>query len=251
MLFFSIRCIIDTYIVYTYIPFHHFLEVIALIENILELLALFLAIMLTIPVHEFAHAFVAVKCGDDTPKYSGRYTLNPLKHFDPVGLIMMALVRFGWAKPVPINPNNFKSQRRGVLLVSIAGPLSNLLIAFFTYPILLLSIRFLPDLLLFDDFIRIFFSVTIGLNVSLFLFNLLPIFPLDGFHILEACFKRDNSFLRFLRQYGSFILLGLILIGILADSFYLLGYVDILGFYLNTCGNLIFRVFAAFWGIFF
>ena len=207
--------------------------------------------MLTIPVHEFSHAFVAVKCGDDTPKYSGRYTLNPLKHFDPMGLLMMVLVRFGWAKPVPINPYNFKNRRRGVLLVSIAGPLSNLLIAFIAYPLLLLSVLYLPDLLLFDDFIRVFFSVTVGLNVSLFLFNLLPIFPLDGFHILETCFKRDNTFLQFLRQYGSFILLGLILIGLLADTFYLLAYVDVIGMYLNTCGNFIIRIFSKFWGIFF
>ncbi len=221
------------------------------IETVLELLSLFLAIMLTIPVHEFAHAFVAVKCGDNTPKYSGRYTLNPLKHFDPLGLVMMALVRFGWAKPVPINPGNFKHQRRGVLFVSLAGPLSNLIIAFIAYPLLLLSLLFLPDIMLFDDFICIFFSVMASLNISLFLFNLLPIFPLDGFHILETFFKRDNAFLRFVRQYGSYILLGLILIGILADSFYLLNYVDLLGMYLNVCGNFIFRIFAAFWGIFF
>ena len=222
-----------------------------MIETILEFLSLFLAIMLTIPVHEFAHAFVAVKCGDNTPKYSGRYTLNPLRHFDPLGLLMMALVRFGWAKPVPINPGNFKRQRSGVLFVSLAGPISNLLIAFISYPLYVLSVLFLPDILLFDNFICIFFSVMTGLNVSLFLFNLLPIFPLDGFHILETCFKRDNSFLRFLRQYGSYLLLGLILIGILADSFYLLNYVDVLGMYLNFCGNFIFRIFAAFWGIFF
>ncbi|MBE7090742.1 MAG: site-2 protease family protein [Clostridiales bacterium] len=207
--------------------------------------------MLTIPVHEFAHAFVAVKCGDNTPKYSGRYTLNPLKHFDPLGLLMMALVRFGWAKPVPINPANFKNQRRGVLLVSVAGPLSNLFVAFISYPLFLLSVLFLPDIMLFDDLIRTFFSVMVGLNVSLFLFNLLPIFPLDGFHILETCFKRDNAFLRFLRQYGSYILLGLILIGIFADSFSVLNYVDLLGLYLNTCGNFIFRILIAFWGIFF
>jgi len=222
-----------------------------LIDTILELLSLFLAIMLTIPVHEFAHAFVAVKCGDNTPKYSGRYTLNPLKHFDPLGLLMMALVRFGWAKPVPINPANFKNQRRGVLLVSVAGPLSNLFVAFISYPLFLLSVLFLPDIMLFDDLIRTFFSVMVGLNVSLFLFNLLPIFPLDGFHILETCFKRDNAFLRFLRQYGSYILLGLILIGIFADSFSVLNYVDLLGLYLNTCGNFIFRILIAFWGIFF
>jgi len=222
-----------------------------LIDTILELLSLFLAIMLTIPVHEFAHAFVAVKCGENTPKYSGRYTLNPLKHFDPLGLLMMALVRFGWAKPVPINPANFKNQRRGVLLVSVAGPLSNLFVAFISYPLFLLSVLFLPDIMLFDDLIRTFFSVMVGLNVSLFLFNLLPIFPLDGFHILETCFKRDNAFLRFLRQYGSYILLGLILIGIFADSFSVLNYVDLLGLYLNTCGNFIFRILIAFWGIFF
>ncbi len=222
-----------------------------LLETILIYLSLFLAIMLTIPVHEFSHAFVAVKCGDNTPKFSGRYTLNPLKHFDLVGLIMMALVRFGWAKPVPINPYNFKKRRLGVFLTSIAGPLSNLVIAFVCMPLYLLAARFLPNMLLFDEFIILFFNAMVWLNISLFLFNLLPIFPLDGFHIMEVCFKRDNSFLQFLRQYGSFLLLGLILIGILAENFYMFAYLDILGIYISNCGNWIFRAFSAFWGIFF
>ena len=80
-------------------------------------LANFLAILIILPLHEFAHAFAAVKCGDDTPKLAGRYTLNPFAHFDPIGLVMMILIRFGWAKPVPVNPDNFRNRKRQRLCV--------------------------------------------------------------------------------------------------------------------------------------
>ena len=79
-------------------------------------LANFLAILIILPLHEFAHAFAAVKCGDDTPKFAGRYTLNPFAHFDPIGLVMMILIRFGWAKPVPVNPDNFRNRKSGYLI---------------------------------------------------------------------------------------------------------------------------------------
>ena len=81
------------------------------IQKFILYLASFVAVLIVIPCHEFAHAFVAVKCGDETPRNSGRYTLNPFAHFDPLGLLMMVLLRFGWAKPVPVNPNNFKNYK--------------------------------------------------------------------------------------------------------------------------------------------
>ena len=84
-----------------------------IITTIVIYLANFLAILIVLPCHEFAHAFAAVKCGDDTPKYAGRYTLNPFAHFDPIGLVMLILLRFGWAKPVPVNPDNFRNYKQG------------------------------------------------------------------------------------------------------------------------------------------
>jgi len=99
-------------------------------DIVLSYVASFLIIILVLPVHEFAHAFAAVKAGDPTPKLAGRYTINPLKHFDLVGLLMLILVRFGWAKPVPVNPYNFSKPRRDYFLVSIAGILANFIMAF-------------------------------------------------------------------------------------------------------------------------
>ncbi len=104
-------------------------------SDIISYVAIFLAILIVMPAHEFAHAFVAYKCGDYTPKARGRLTLNPFAHFDVLGLIMLMVARFGWAKPVPINPYNFKHYKRDYFLVSIAGVTMNLILAFFFYPI--------------------------------------------------------------------------------------------------------------------
>ena len=99
--------------------------------DLIELLASFLAVVVVLTLHEFAHAFVAYKCGDPTPKYTGRLSLNPLRHFDLVGLICFTLVGFGWAKPVQVNPGNFKNYRLGMGLTACAGVLANFLSAFF------------------------------------------------------------------------------------------------------------------------
>ena len=102
---------------------------------VIRLAASFLAVVIVLTLHEFAHAFVAVKCGDPTPKWNGRLTLDPLRHFDLVGLICFALVGFGWAKPVPINPNNFKKYRTGMALTASAGVVVNFLTALLVYPL--------------------------------------------------------------------------------------------------------------------
>ena len=221
-----------------------------MVGRILEYLALGLCILLVLPVHEFAHAFAAVKCGDDTPRFSGRYTLNPLKHFDILGLIMMVLVRFGWAKPVPINPNNFRNYKTGMFWVSVSGVIANYLMAFIAYPILQLVLK-LPDMLLFDDFIIYFFLFAYSINISLFLFNLLPIYPLDGFRVVEAASKTRNAYMRFMYRYGSYILLGLIAINILASYVPVVGYINVLGYYMQYGTWLISKPITLFWGLFF
>ncbi|MBP5466379.1 MAG: site-2 protease family protein, partial [Clostridia bacterium] len=149
-------------------------------ELIIEYLALFLALMLVMPLHEFAHAFAAVKSGDDTPRLAGRYTLNPFAHFDLIGLLMLLVARFGWAKPVPINPYNFRNLKWGYFWTSIAGVLTNLITAFLIYPVYVLFTRYIVfDFLLFDELFIIFLWFVYAISLNLVVFNLIPVYPLD------------------------------------------------------------------------
>lgn len=152
---------------------------------ILDKLIMLPGILLAISIHEFSHGFVAVKLGDNTPKIQGRMTLNPLKHIDPLGFMCLLLVGFGWAKPVMIDSRNFKNPRRDDLLVSIAGPISNFIMAFIFVIIMKISDMFLPV----TDMTQVIWSVlagTVSINLVLMVFNLLPIPPLDGHHILGS-----------------------------------------------------------------
>ena len=219
------------------------------VAYILEILATVIAVVFVISFHEFAHAFVAVKCGDPTPKLSGRYTLNPVKHLDVFGLLMLIFAHFGWAKPVPVNPNNFKNKTRGMFGVAVAGVVTNYIVAFIAYPIFIGTL-YLPDMLLFDDLIILVFQYVFILNLCFAVFNLLPIFPLDGFRIVEAFSKTNNSYLRFMYKYGSYLLLGLLLLGIIAD-WTGIRQLDVLGVFMNFCVDIIGRPITAFWGLFF
>ena len=181
--------------------------------TIFVLIILFFSIV----IHEIAHGSAALYLGDPTAKNEGRLTLNPLKHIDFFGTILFPLLLlvvtvgqgpiFGWAKPVPINPFNFRDQKWGVLKVSIAGPAMNFLIAI----IFGLLIRFvsLPESLL------IFFSIITVYNFAWGLFNLVPIPPLDGSHILFTFLPDKFSNIKnFLQQYGIFVLIFFIFLGI-------------------------------------
>lgn len=134
-------------------------------------------IAVAISVHEFGHAYVAHLLGDDTAKMSGRMTLDPLKHLDPIGLIVLIIARFGWAKPVPINPNNFKNYKIGSLLVSLAGPAFNLITAII-----------IGNLMRFFDLeaIQLIFSYIVSFCIGFAAFNLLPLPPLDGWGIIST-----------------------------------------------------------------
>ena len=134
-------------------------------------------IAVAISVHEFGHAYVAHLLGDDTAKMSGRMTLDPLKHLDPLGLIMLIIARFGWAKPVPVNPNNFKNYKVGNLIVSLAGP------AFY-----LLSAIIFANLMRFANIeaILIIFNAIVSYCIGFAAFNLLPLPPLDGWGIIST-----------------------------------------------------------------
>lgn len=196
-----------------------------------------LALVFAFALHEFAHAFTAYKLGDPTPKAMGRLTLNPLKHIDTFGMIAFLLVGFGWAKPVEINPMNFKKYRRDMFFVSIAGVLTNIVLAFVFSALYLLFIRFanLSNSLMY--FIYFFLEYSLIINIALFIFNLLPIYPLDGFNVLKSVFRLNNKFLNFMYKYGSIIML-VILITPLFDILY------------SEATSFIVDIFFKFWRLF-
>ena len=175
-----------------------------------------IVLLFSIVIHEVAHGSVALHLGDPTAKYAGRLTLNPLKHLDPIGSVLLPLVLllvtfgqgpiFGWAKPVPINPFNFKDKRWGSLKVAIAGPLVNFAVAV----IFGLIIRFVS----LSDTLLLLFSIISIYNFLWGIFNLVPVPPLDGSHILFSFLPDGFGKLRFfLHQYGFYILILLIFMG--------------------------------------
>ena len=170
-----------------------------------RLLAVATIIFVALPFHEFAHAAAAVALGDDTPRRQGRYTLNPLPHIDPMGAILIALTGFGWARPVQWNPRNITIDRKlGSIIVSLAGPLSNLLLAI----VAAILVRLVPG---GNAFITTFLLFFIQINVLLFVFNLIPVPPLDGSHVLFALLPGDNFNLQMqLSRYGFLILMVVI-----------------------------------------
>jgi len=181
-----------------------------LFTNPFSFLVWFLALLVAITVHEFSHAAAADRLGDPTPRLAGRLTLNPFAHLDPLGTLMLLLVRFGWGKPVPIDPFNLKNPRRDAALISLAGPASNLILAMVLS--FLIRFPFFPFIGLVGYLFIEVLKPIIVLSVILAIFNLLPIHPLDGFKIV-AGFLRDDLVNQWeeLAGLGPFFLLFLIL----------------------------------------
>ena len=149
---------------------------------LIEVIAGLPGLIIAMTIHEYAHARVAYALGDYTPRLQGRLTLNPAAHVDPIGLLMLFIVHFGWAKPVQINPMNFSNPRRDDILVSVAGPASNLIVSFIALIILVLLAKFdFP----FSEGTLLVFNLIIIYNINFAIFNMLPIPPLDGSHILK------------------------------------------------------------------
>lgn len=213
-------------------------------------LARFLVLLLILPAHELAHAYAAYKNGDYTAKLSGRYTLNPLKHFDLVGLVCFILVGFGWAKPVPVNPYNFRNYKKGCFWVSIAGVLTNFILAFLFYPLAYLSARFLPYNTL-TLFIYYVFYCGFALDLSFCVFNLIPVFPLDGFRLVDTFVKKRGKVYSFLRTYGYYVLLGLILISSFASRYPSLSAFNLFGHFMSFATDVVGYPITAFWNFIF
>lgn len=172
-------------------------------------IAWLIAIMFALTIHEFSHALAAKLLGDDTAERMGRLSLNPMAHVDPMGLVLLVLVGFGWGKPVPVNPNNFKNPRRDDALVGLAGPFSNFLTTiFFTIIVIAMIVTNIGS-----DFIIRTFSYISMISASLMIFNLLPIPPLDGSHFfLNYLPDRFWKLKEILQTQGPMILLGLLII---------------------------------------
>ena len=184
--------------------------------NIQSLLLIAPPILLALTFHEYAHAYVAHRYGDDTAQKNGRLTLNPLRHLDPLGTIMIFLVQFGWAKPVPVNPYNLRNPKKDMLWISAAGPLSNMLLALISG----LLFRFFSDSAMIADrdsltgllVVMVFLSLKI--NLALAIFNIIPIAPLDGSKILYGLLPPGfGKMILAIERYGPFILIGLIIFG--------------------------------------
>tara|TARA_B100000424_G_scaffold14983_1_gene10957 strand:+ start:195 stop:776 length:582 start_codon:yes stop_codon:yes gene_type:complete len=167
--------------------------------------------MFALSFHEFAHAWMAFKCGDNTAARMGRLTLNPMAHLDVMGSLMILFVGFGWAKPVPVDSRNLRDPRKDMMKVAAAGPLSNLLLAMLAGMAwrLLGGINFLSD----TNFPVLIFYFT-QINIALAVFNLIPVSPLDGSQIFSGYLMKTNPELALkIQSYGPQVLFGLILFG--------------------------------------
>ncbi|GAB6182178.1 site-2 protease family protein [Desulfotomaculum defluvii] len=197
-----------------------------------ELLLMAPPILFALTLHEYAHAYTAYRLGDKTAYYEGRLTANPLKHLDPLGTLLLFIAGFGWAKPVPVNPFYFDDRKKGMMLVSLAGPMTNLLLAVIG--------SILLGLLTPTGGLAFMLSYFIYINVLLAVFNLIPIPPLDGSKILAGLLPGPQQWLYQLERYGTAILFLLIFLGALSPilRFFIYPIVELL----TALANLIARL---------
>lgn len=163
-----------------------------------------IAFIIALTIHEFSHAYVADKLGDPTPRSYGRLTLNPLAHLDLLGTLAIIFIGFGWAKPVPFDPYNLRNPKQDSMLIALAGPASNLILAI----ILSLVIKIIPPTIISDILLYIMMG-----NIGIAIFNIIPVFPLDGEKILTGLLPDSlaTEFQNIMRQYGTIILVLMLL----------------------------------------
>lgn len=191
------------------------------LEDIKNLIYIIPAVLIAIIIHEMAHGFVSYKLGDPTPKNSGRLSLNPKYHLDPIGTLCLILFQFGWAKPVVVNPNYYRNRKFGMAFVALAGPIINFIVAFLAFCVLglIMKLNFSGT---FIYHFTIFLHYLIIINLGLGIFNLIPLPPLDGSKIFGALLPEEYYF-KFMRfeKYGMILLFILLSLGVF-DKFLLL-----------------------------
>jgi Zn-dependent protease len=187
--------------------------------DLVRILIFLPGIILGLTVHEYCHALVAHLCGDDTSKNQGRVTLNPLKHIDPLGFIMLLVAGFGWAKPVQFNEANLRNPKTDVIKIALAGPISNAIIAMILSVMLAAAASFFASS--YSNLTSILEEILIWaifINWGLFVFNLIPLPPLDGSHLLLYPLRRFPSVYEALYKYGSFLLFGILIFSAVTKS---------------------------------
>lgn len=184
----------------------------SIIDRIIPMLLTLPGILVAISIHEYGHALAAYKMGDNTAKLQGRLTLNPLKHLDPLGFLCLLIFRFGWAKPVPVNPRNFGNPRRDDIIVSLAGVGMNLLTSIIFIFIMKLSFQsgLLNSIGYGGQILANMLYYAAYINIGLMVFNLLPIPPLDGHHVVQDII--GYKAVKFYHEYAQYIRVGLIIL---------------------------------------
>lgn len=217
-------------------------------DNLLVYILRIPALLISLTIHELSHGYVAYRLGDITAKSQGRLSLNPFRHLDPIGTIMMVVVGFGWAKPVPVNPLYFRDKKKGMMLVSVAGPLSNILLAFITVLVFYITTAIVgavysgvqtPAL-----YLLIFLQLLFYMNLSLAVFNLIPVPPLDGSKILSAVLPTEKYF--HLMRYERYI--GLVFLAVM--FFFPTALSGIIGFFTRPIASSMEWAARSFVGIF-
>ena len=184
---------------------------VGLVDFIIFIISSAIVVFLTMPIHEFAHGYAAVKLGDNTPRYQGRLSLNPLRHIDPLGALCILILGFGWAKPVRVNSFNLKNPKRDMAIIALAGPLSNVIVALISLIIYNIVIRFVQSL-----YIPLIFYYIAVININLAVYNLIPVPPLDGSRILGALLP-DRTYYKMMQyeRYIFYAVLALTFLGVL------------------------------------
>lgn len=200
---------------------------------VIQILVVLFVVFLILPIHEFAHAGAAYALGDKYIKYRGRLTFNPLAHVDPVGALCLLLFGFGWAKPVPIDPRNFKNPKVGMALTALAGPMSNLLCGFISGGVIVTLLKLAPQLLFnqVGRYVLVFLFNFLAVNISLAVFNLIPIAPLDGSKIIAVFFPA--KVVDFMNCFGRFSFVIIYPVVILLSSCGVLDAID--SFFMKLC----------------